>query len=416
MGKWSIGGIFAAICVLFFAIAGTRIWEEVDADEIVICQSAYFGTLHFYTSAGTQLQYFGNCEAYPKAAQVWFLLPDSYKKWGDPTGEAFNIRFNDQGKAVVSGGIRAKMPLDEANLRKIHETYGSWAAVEKELVERVLNRAVYMTGPLMSSKESASDRRTEIISYIEDQALNGNYKTLIKTEEITDEKTGLTKEVKEATILTNEDGTYQRQNESELREYGITVDTLDIKRIEYDPNVLKQIDAQRDAEMQLQTAIVRAAKAKQDAITAEQEGKAAYERARWKQEEVNAVEIAVAEKEKATAELHAQKELEVAKLDAKAASEEKKANILRGEGEAARKRAVMNADGALEKKLKTYEAVQARWAEAFEKHGNQLVPSVVMGGEGKSSSTNGVNQFMELLSAQAAKDLSLNLKVPKGKQ
>jgi hypothetical protein len=87
-----------------------------------------------------------------------------------------------------------------------------------------------------------------------------------------------------------------------------------------------------------------------------------------------------------------------------AAAESKQANILLGEGEAARKRLVMQADGALAQKLEAYVAVQTRFAEAFE---NRKVPQTVFGAANGSTDSD-VSAFMQLMTVKAAQDLGLN--------
>lgn len=61
-----------------------------------------------------------------------------------------------------------------------------------------------------------------------------------------------------------------------------------------------------------------------------------------------------------------------------AAVEYKQEQILRGEGDGAYKRLVIEADGALAQKLETYEKVMGRFAAAIEKR--KWVPEVQMGG------------------------------------
>jgi hypothetical protein len=54
------------------------------------------------------------------------------------------------------------------------------------LIGQLISKSVYMTGPMMSSKESNAERRNELIGYIEDQAINGVYSTFVTTTKIKD--------------------------------------------------------------------------------------------------------------------------------------------------------------------------------------------------------------------------------------
>jgi inorganic triphosphatase YgiF len=71
---------------------------------------------------------------------------------------------------------------------------------------------------------------------------------------------------------------------------------------------------------------------------------------------------------------------EVAQLDTQAAEQFKRAETLRGEGEAAPRRLVMDAAGALEKKLQAYIELSKLYASAIKDYKGNWVPSVVMGG------------------------------------
>jgi hypothetical protein len=75
----------------------------------------------------------------------------------------------------------------------------------------------------------------------------------------------------------------------------------------------------------------------------------------------------------------AQQKLEVAQLDTQAAEQFKRAETLRGEGEGARRRLVMDADGSLEKKLQAYIEVSKLYANAIKDYKGNWAPSVVMG-------------------------------------
>ena len=150
--------------------------------------------------------------------------------------------------------------------------------------------------------------------------------------------------------------------------------------------------------MDVQTSIADAKKAEQRAITVAKNGEADAAAAKWEQEVI-----------KAKAVTEAQQKLEVAKLERQAAEQNKMKNILEGQGEAERKRLAMQANGALEQKLETWLEAQRYWADALAKYQGNIVPSYVGGGSG----TNGGNaafNFMEIMGAKAAKDLSLDLK------
>jgi hypothetical protein len=109
----------------------------------------------------------------------------------------------------------------------------------------------------------------------------------------------------------------------------------------------------------------------------------------------------------------AEKERDSAKLMMDAAEYIKQTAILQGQGEAEKRRLILNADGALKVKLEAWLQSQQFWAEAFSKYQGSIVPQIQTG-VSSTSGTNGATQFMEMMGMKAAKDLSLDMKVPKG--
>ena len=149
--------------------------------------------------------------------------------------------------------------------------------------------------------------------------------------------------------------------------------------------------------------------AEQRALTAVKEGEADAAKAKWEQEVIKAKAVTKAEQEKAVAELQAKKLLRVAELDAQAAGQEKTANKLRGDGEAYRKRVVMEADGALEAKIEAAKYIHQNYALALQNYNGDWVPQTVIGGSGDGEYANGGMDLINMLLVKTAKDLSLDL-------
>ena len=168
--------------------------------------------------------------------------------------------------------------------------------------------------------------------------------------------------------------------------------------------------------MAIITAIANAERAKQDAITSEEQGKANVMTAKYEKEVLKEQAIVDAQRAKEVAVIAAQQRVEVARqqqLEAEqkklAALEYKQEQILRGEGDGEYKRLVMEADGALQQKLETYKSVMGYFANAIEKQ--KWVPEIQMGG-GESGGGDAAMALIEMLSIKTAKDLALDLNVP----
>jgi regulator of protease activity HflC (stomatin/prohibitin superfamily) len=409
--------VLAGLLLIGILLSIGNLLENLDAKQVMVIQSPVKGQLDWYTSQGVKWQGFGKVTCYDRRSQFWF---SSKKDQGSNTDNSIKIRFNDGGHAQLSGGISWEMPLDEEHLTRIHQQYGSQLAVEQQLIRTIIEKSIYMTGPTMSSKESYAERRNELLNLIEDQIQNGVYLTRTTQEKATDPLTGAVKTIAKVELVTDKEGKPKRAEESPLKQFGIKVFNLSINEVAYDPQVEEQISQQQKLTMQVQIAMATAKQAEQECITTKKQGEANAAKAEWDQKTIMAKAVTEAEQVKKVAETLAAQRLAVAELDTKAAEQFKKAETLKGEGEAARRRLVMEADGALEKKLETYTTVNKYYADAIAQYGGAWVPTISMGG-GAGTSGSGATDLINLLTAKAASDLALDLKPtgtakPKAKQ
>lgn len=393
------GNLWAVITVIILvagAIITPLVVEDIEQNEILFVKAVGTGKVRIYKSAGWHPQYGGDVTRIKKSFQYWFSSKDDQ---GGKADGSIKARFNDNGHGQISGSIRIETPLDDERLMDLYTTYKEQSVIEHELIRTVLEKAVYMSGPLMSSTESASARRNQLFTYIEDQAQNGIYKTVSHDVKIKDAVTGQEKtatQVEPIVDPTAPNG-IARHEGSPLTRFGFKSSNLSINDIEYDDDVKKQIATQQSSIMAVQVAIANAKKAEQDTLTAIENGKAAAAKAKWDQEVIKATEVTQAEKRR-----------DIAQLDMTAAEFYKKKQILEGEGDAAKKRLVMEADGALAQKLEVYERTMGR---GFQELGKQKwTPEIVMGGSGPGASgANNVMNMIDLLTTKTAKDLSLDM-------
>lgn len=290
------------LLVLILLIFSGKMVENVDNSEIVIIQSPFTGAVTVYTTPGPVMQNFGTATHYKKSNQFWFSKKND---GGANVDESIKIRFNDGGHAQIAGSVRWYMPADNKAILKLHTDFGSQQAVEQQLIRQVVTKAVFMTGPLMSSKESSAEKRNDLLSYIEDQSINGVYRTIQEDIKIHDDLMNTDKTVTIVRIEEDAKGPV-RQEISAIKTYNVLLQGLSINSIEYDEEVERQIKVQQEAYMQVQTAIANSKKAEQDAITTELQGKAAAAKAKWEQEVVKAQAITQAQQEKEVAALEAQ--------------------------------------------------------------------------------------------------------------
>lgn len=388
----------AVVVVGVVLMAGKNLLENVNADEIMVIQSPISGEMSWYTTPGIKWQGLGKVTKYTRRSIYEFQN---------------QVRFNDGGHATMHGSIQYEMPLDVENLTSIHVRFGSPEAVQRQLVETVVNKSVYLTGPLMSSKESFAEKRNSLIHYVEDQVENGVYQTTQRDARIKDPITGAEKTATVVEIVGGKDGLPMRQEEAVLTSFGIKPFNFSITQLSYDDAVDQQIQQQQQLAMDVQTAIAESKKAEQRAITVAEQGKADAAKAKWEQEVEKAKAVTLAQQEKEVAELEAQKRLAVATLDAQAAGQYKSERLLRADADAEYKRRVMEADGALTQKLEAMVKVNELYADAIKNHPGPWVPSIVMGGgDAKSGGQQGAMPLIDLLTARTAQQLAVDLKVP----
>lgn len=392
-------GIIALVVIVAFGMLSRSMWQSVDADEICMIQDPIDGELHLYTQPGIYWQNFGTVTSYKKEFQYWF---SSASDEGNNTDQSIKCRFNDGGHAQISGSVRIKMPLVYESMCKLHTLFGSQEAIEKQMVRPLIEKSIYMTGPLMSSKESYADKRNDLLFFIEDQITNGVYKTRSRDVKEADAMTGEIKTVTKVEIVQDTTkGISLRNEKSPLTQYAITVYNLSINEVKYDGTVEKQIAEQQKIFMDVQTSIADAKKAEQNAIKIAKQGEASAAKSKWEQEVIKAKLVTEAEQN-----------AEVAKWELKTADLYKQKRELEAAADAGYKKAVMFADGGLTQKLATYEAVMSKYFESIASYKGNWVPTVISGGTGAGGGYNASQSMLESMSIKALRDLSLDMSVP----
>lgn len=396
--KQILKAVVGTVVAIFLWIVIRNSFETLSANDIMVIQDPFSGKLSVYTEPGLKWQGWGKVTKYKRRGQYSFAME---VRGGDTTDNSKKLRFNDGGHANLNGAVSWEMPLDSKSIIAIHKDFGSAEAVQLYAVAKMIDNAVYLAGPLMSSTESSGERRSELVQYINDQAANGVYVTTVREKEVLDPLTGIKKLIAVTEIVRDGNGMPKRQQGSMLAEYNVTLLPMSISEIKYDKIVEDQISQRQQATTQVQIAQANAKRAEQDAITAEKQGEANAATAKWKQEVIKAQMVTEAEQN-----------LAVQKLKTEQAAQYKQQQILEGEGDSEKKRLIMNANGALDVKLETYERVQKVWAAAFAAYPGNIVPLYMSGGGG-TGGTNGFQQFMEMMMFKTAKDMSLDMSTKK---
>jgi len=390
--KGHITGLSILVLIGFFLFTIGAWVEECDKSKIYVNQMPFTGEFKVWSEGGMQWQMWGNVHEYSKTNQVEFtgVEKDStgYVAVGENHGAT--ITFNDKGRGFIIGSLRVVLPTDFAHMAKIQQEFGSESALIGTLIKPTLYKVVISCGPLMSSLESVSETRTDLIQYITDQLNDGVYKTKINKIKVTNELTGDTETVAKAEILVDRNGNYLRQENSPFKQYGITCNLVSITDIKYDGATQQQIDAQKAANLAVITSKTKSLEAIQQTVLVTEQGKQAAEAAKWKQEEIKAKEVT-----------KAQQEYEVAKLEAMKAEEVARKVRAEGEAKAAANRALVAAgltpmDAATIKK-----ETMIGIAQALAQSNIEWVPKIIINGNGANGSdpmqTVGLNMLMQAI-------------------
>ena len=383
--------IIAVFVIAFVALSGS-LMEDADKSKNYVCQMPVTGEYVVWNDGGLQWQGFGNVREYAKTSQIEFTDLERNETGYVASGSnpAAATTFNDKGRGFIVGSFRVVLPNDEQNMMKIQRDFGSEKALINNLVRPTLYKVVTSCGPLMSSLESVSETRTDLIAYITDQLNNGVYKTRVVKNEVVNEITG-EKEVRaRAEIIadTNAPGGYARQETSPFSQYGITCGLVSILDIKYDAATQQQIDAQKAANLAVITAKTQAAKAIQETITIEEQGKARAAEAKWEQE-----------REKAVAVTRAEQEREVSRLAAEKAEFDKKKIVAQGQAEAEANRLKVQAGLTPQERAEWDYKTAVGVAEALANSKVRWVPEIMMGGSSNGSAMDavGLNMMMDVV-------------------
>lgn len=386
--KKTIGGIVFAVVALIFLCFLPSIGEDVANEEIVVNQVPISGKMQYWTSPGFHWQWFGKTTAYYKTQQLWFGSADDD---GKQQGSPIPVTFNDASEGVIYGSLRVKLPTDIEHLSRIQTDYNGMDRLMNDLVKQTVTKVVYASGPLMSAFESYAEKKNDLIEYITDQLINGVYKTTIKKVEVVDPISGEKKVTNIAALIPDENapGGFKRSESSPFKYYGLEIGQVAVSKIGYSEKVIQQISQQQEANMLIQTSKAKSAAAQQEAIRAEEEGKALAAKSKWEQERIKATEVTKAEQE-----------YEVARLAALKAKEEAKRIEAEGQAKAAANRALVSAGLTPLERATIEKETRIGVAEALAK---TKWPTIVMSGG------NGQNNAMDVIALKQMTDLVNNM-------
>lgn len=298
--------IFAA-CLVVTTLLSSWFFENNQSGYVQVHQSFLTGDLTVITAPGPYWQGFGTVTTY---------------KISDAYDYQENVRFNDASTATITGQIKYTLPLKEDEILRIHREFRSQDAVHLQLVKQTIAAALRQSATYFRAEEVYSTRRADFIELVNDQVDEGIYATTYR-EQFTKDEDGNTKMVRAVNAKVGPDGKLEVAEESSFRVYNVRRIQNPINDIDFDERTDALINERKAAEQNQVVAKANAERAKQDAITAYEQGRADVAKA-----EAAALVL------KKQAVVNAEKETEVAIQKALQAESEKKAVIAKGQAEA----------------------------------------------------------------------------------
>jgi regulator of protease activity HflC (stomatin/prohibitin superfamily) len=326
------------------------------------------------------------------------------------------IRFNDAVNADVSFTARFRLPTDKIKFKKMAKEFRSQDNLIKSIQIPIGREIARNAGRMYSAQEYISGKGGDFENYIDDQMRHGIIMLDTKEERVGDKDESVVDSTQRkisdkrsirytVTPRTDSTGAFIRKSHG-LTEYGIEVAQVTVENVEPEDKFKEMLARQRDAaaEASIEKQTTQKAEYKKQRIIAEGETEKATIRINKEKEQIDILISGETQKKQAQLTLETNDiELKAARLQAQTTKE-------LADAEAYQKAKIYKADGALEKKLKAYVAVNAKYATALENTKARLVPETVIGGtSGGKGGSGDATALIDMLTAKTAKDLALDI-------
>jgi SPFH domain / Band 7 family len=398
-----IAGVLAIIGLIFFLIVNPFSWNDAGNRTVVERtngqQIVQFAPGIFYAG------FFAKEKEWPNQISVTYQEAKASNEIEDNGIEVgqIMIRFSDATTADVRGITQFILPSDDKEMILIHNTHRTPQSLVQKRLAPYTKECLQSSAQLMSSEKHYGGGRAQMAQDFLDQLKEGVY--LLVTEEnlVFDSLENEKKRVYQTEIQYDKKTNAPKRKLSSIKEYGITVADAAITDVDYenkvDEKLVKIIDAVTKSSISKQELMT----AQQQTLTAKAKGEQALVEIEYQQKQEQTKQVVEAQTKVKVAEqdkLQQKIAYEGAILEAKKIKELADAN-------AYERQRIMQADGALEMKLKAQVEVQKVWADAFSKYTGAIVPQIQTGG---GPTTNGALNFMDIMTAKTAKDFALDLK------
>jgi hypothetical protein len=319
--------------------------------------------------------------------------------------EPITIRFNDATSATATGVTKFMLPKSDSLMIQLHRDYRNVDNLAITGFKPFVMECLKNSSQLMSSEMHYLGGRSTMSQYFQDQLEDGVY--ILETEEkvIKDSVEKENKRVYLTKIAKSKTGGFERKR-SMLTQYGIGISDAVISDVDYEERVDNLLGLKIDATSKTSISKQELMKAQQEALTEEAKGKKLLVETEYKELQNQKTQVIQAETQVKLAQqqvqLQEQEKLKAQKSYEASIFEAKKTKEL-AEAEAFAKKAVMVADGALEKRLAAIVEINKAYAEAIGKQ--PLVPTTFIGGGANGQIPNST-ALIDMLLVKTSKEIA----------
>ncbi len=367
--------ILVAVIGVLFLIFASKLFVTNDQGYYQVKQAFITGKMSVRMAPGTYGQNFGTITTYKANATVGFGSQE-----GDISAnlDSIPVVFNEGSYAKIAGLIRVQLPNTELEIQNLLKEF---AGGYDHFIEAGIVPIVENAVKLGANLRSAQDAYTTLALFqqsVQDQLENGVYVTHSERKEILN-ATGDT-EVRQVTMITMGRDSLPLRQPNRLQELGCRITSWVIDVPGFDATVVAMIATRKDEAMKTELAKQAALRAQQDAITAEEQGKADVAKEKY-----------VKEVELVAATTKAREKFEVAEFKAKEAAQDKIAKILAAE---AVKQELLIADGLSAKAKYQIDANVKRDIGVAEHMSKWVGPQIVMAGGSGGNTASGIENAL----------------------
>jgi hypothetical protein len=398
IGKLIAIGVIAILGLIFLS---SCIGYNTGGYRTVI-ESRATGSLSVKFSNGFYFTLFGKTTEYPDIMTVSFTKDETSSTVDI---EPITIRFNDATSATATGVTKFMLPKSDSLMIQLHRDYRNVDNLAITGFKPFVMECLKNSSQLMSSEMHYLGGRSTMSQYFQDQLEDGVY--ILETEEkvIKDSVEKENKRVYLTKIAKSKTGGFERKR-SMLTQYGIGISDAVISDVDYEERVDNLLGLKIDATSKTSISKQELMKAQQEALTEEAKGKKLLVETEYKELQNQKTQVIQAETQVKLAQqqvqLQEQEKLKAQKSYEASIFEAKKTKEL-AEAEAFAKKAVMVADGALEKRLAAIVEINKAYAEAIGKQ--PLVPTTFIGGGANGQIPNST-ALIDMLLVKTSKEIA----------